>query len=106
MTTLSKSREKTSVKKMKFSRNNGFGDNIILTCFDNGRIILTNDLKIVLSLSNVMFNAGLKTGYIGEQDTLKGALRDTIADFSKGNAEEVLSVLKKTTKLNDWIIVE
>lgn len=97
--------EKVVVKKMKFARKDSSGNTDTLTCFENGRIALVNQFGIMIGLSNVMFNAGLKTGYQGEGDALRAALRDAITDYTEKNAEQVLAALKKITKLNDWFIV-
>lgn len=94
-----------TVKKMSFERKDTLGNRYILKCFSNGNIFLENDAKVLLSLSNVMFNAGLNCGYEGERDTLKHALKNTIEDYSNKNAKDVLSVLKEVTKLQDWKIV-
>lgn len=97
--------EKVVVKKMKFARKDSSGNTDTLTCFENGRIVMVNQFGVVMGLSNVMFNAGLKTGYQGEGDTLKAVLRDAIIDYSDENAKQVLAALQKITKLNDWSIV-
>lgn len=97
--------EKVAVKKMKFERKDSFGNTETLTCFENGRIALVNQFGIMIGLSNVMFKAGMKTGYQGEGDALRAALREAITDYSEKNAKQVLAALQKITKLNDWSIV-
>lgn len=97
--------EKVVVKKMKFARKDSSGNTDTLTCFENGRIVMVNQFGVIMGLSNVMFNAGLKTGYQGEGDALRAALRDAITDCSDKNAKQVLAALQKITKLNDWSIV-
>lgn len=99
-------KEKSPIKKMYFGRKDAVGNNYILKCFSNGNIFLENDSKVLLSLSNVMFNAGLKCGYEGERDALKQALKDAIKDYSNKNSKDVLSVLKKVTRLEDWKIIK
>lgn len=98
-------KEKSPVKKMCFERKGAAGNCYYLTCFNNGNIFLENDAKVLLSLSNVMFNAGLKCGYEGERNALKQALKDVIKDYSNKNAKDVLSALKKVTRLEDWKII-
>ena len=98
-------KEKSPAKKMCFERKDTAGNCYHLTWFNNGNFFLENDAKVLLSLSNVMFNAGLKCGYEGERDALKQALKDVIKDYSNKNAKDVLSALKKVTRLEDWKII-
>lgn len=98
-------KENGSIKKMYFERKDSLGNSHILKCFSNGNIFLENNAKVLLSLSNVMFNAGLKCGYEGERDALKRALKDSIKDYSNKNAKDVLNTLKKVTRLEDWKII-
>lgn len=98
-------KENEPIKKMYFERKDSLGNSHILKCFSNGNIFLENNARVLLSLSNVMFNAGLKCGYEGERDTLKRALKDSIKDFSNKNAKDVLNTLKKVTRLEDWKII-
>lgn len=95
-----------TVKKIFFERADTLGNVYTLKCFSNGNIVLENQAKVLLSLSNVMFNAGLRCGYEGERDALKKALKEKISDYSDKNAKEVLVALKKVTNLNDWKIVK
>lgn len=95
-----------NVKKMSFERADTLGNMYTLKCFNNGNIFLENSAKVLLSLSNVMFNSGLTCGLEGEKTALKQALKEKITDYSDKNAKEVLVALKKVTNLDDWKIVK
>lgn len=97
---------KKKVKKMFFEWTSNSKNTYKLMCFDNGNIFMINDNNILIGLSNVMFNAGLKTSYQGEADALKKALREVITDYSDENAEKVVKVLRNITKIPDWKIVK